>query len=232
MKGGKFSFLGKTLCLFLALWIVLAAPTGWLYDLGVGEGIEQGQRPDGRVQLLRRQEEVETFFWSGAPVTVTGGALTPCPLMRLRDGDQEGTHYRSGPGRRGVHISEYIAGSYPLPTWEKALQSLLGVAYNRYHLIELEDGSQICVYFDDYLTVTEGESYPTGYLRYTTTEERRMLERMAGDYEVDPVYVLDLYRQGKVSWMLELLLRFGALLGGFLLVMALRELWRRTRRDR
>lgn len=30
---------------------------------------------------------------------------------------------------------------------------------------------------------------------------------MAEDYDVDSVYVLDMYRHGKVSWMLDVLLR-------------------------
>lgn len=54
------------------------------------------------------------------------------------------------------------------------------------------------------LTLTGTDAYPTGYVRYTTTEERRMLNQMAEDYDVDPVYVLDMYRHGKVNWMLDL----------------------------
>ena len=34
-----------------------------------------------------------------------------------------------------------------------------------------------------------------------------MLNQMAEDYDVNPVYVLDMYRHGKVSWMLDVLLR-------------------------
>lgn len=34
-----------------------------------------------------------------------------------------------------------------------------------------------------------------------------MLNQMAEDYDVDSVYVLDMYRHGKVSWMLDVLLR-------------------------
>ena len=34
-----------------------------------------------------------------------------------------------------------------------------------------------------------------------------MLNQMAEDYDVDPVYVLDMYRYGKVNWMLDLGLR-------------------------
>ena len=32
-------------------------------------------------------------------------------------------------------------------------------------------------------------------------------EEMAEDYDVDPVYVLDMYRYGKASWMIDVLLR-------------------------
>ena len=36
-----------------------------------------------------------------------------------------------------------------------------------------------------------------------------MLHQMAEDYEVDPVYVLDMYRHGKVNWILDLAIRAG-----------------------
>ena len=126
-----------------------------------------------------------------------------CPLARLRDAAQEGTHYhRSYGAKRAVSVSEYIYADYPLPPWQRMLQGLAGGYYNRYYLTELEDGSWLCVYFDDYLT---------GYLRYTTTEERRALSQMQADYDLDPVYVLDMYRHGKVSWMLDVLLRLAVL---------------------
>ena len=53
-----------------------------------------------------------------------------------------------------------------------------------------------------------GDELPTGYIRYTTTEEKTMLHQMAEDYEVDPVYVLDMYRHGKVNWMVDFIIRF------------------------
>lgn len=34
-----------------------------------------------------------------------------------------------------------------------------------------------------------------------------MLHGMAQQYEVNPVYVLDMYRHGKVSWMLDFVIR-------------------------
>ena len=44
-----------------------------------------------------------------------------------------------------------------------------------------------------------------------------MLHQVAEEYEVDPVYVLDMYRHGKVSWMLDLVIRAGV---GLLLLVA------------
>ena len=114
-----------------------------------------------------------------------------------------------------MYVSEYIAADYPLSLWDRAVQSMVGGFYNRYYLLELDDGTCLCTYFDDYLTLMGGE-YPAGTVRHTTTEERRMLERMAEDYEVDTVYVLDMYRHGKVSWMPDLALRLAVLaVGGF-----------------
>ena len=198
----------------LAFLVVLALPTGWLYDLWAGTGTEQGQRPGEDVQRLQRREEVETCFLNGTPATVDGGELAACPLARLRDAGQEGTHYHHNGGvKRSVYVSEYITADYPLPAWEYALQRVAaGGFYNRYYLMELGDNSWLCVYFDDYLTLTGTDAYPTGYVRYTTTEERRMLNRMAEDYDVNPSYVLDMYRHGKVNWMLDLGLRLAAVL--------------------
>ena len=95
--------------------------------------------------------------------------------------------------------------------------------YNRYYLAELADGSWLCVYFDDYLAWTGADTFPTGYVRYTTTEERQMLNRMAGDYEVDPVYVLDMYQHGKVNWMLDVLLRLAVCVAAAVIVWGIKK---------
>ena len=222
--------LGQGLCILLALWVLLAAPTGWIYDLWAGTGTGQGQTPDESVQYLQRQEEVETFFLSKAPVTVSGGELAACPLARLRDTDQAGTHTRNSGGvKRSVFVSEYITAGYPLSQGEKLLQGLAGGFYNRYYLLELADGTHLCVYFDDYLLLSGGEGYPTGYIRYTTTEERRMLDGMTGDYDVDTVHVLDMYRHGKVNWMLDIALRLGVLAAAAFVGLTLRDVVEKRR---
>ncbi len=196
----------------LAFCLVLATPTGWLYDLWAGTGTGQGQRPGEGVSQLRRQEDVASCFFAQTPVTVAGGDLTACPLARLRDVRQAGIHkYNSTGAKRAAYISEYIFADYPLPPGQRALQGLVGGFYNRYYLMALEDGSYLCVYFDDYLTLTGPDEYPTGYVRYATAEERQMLARMSADYDVDTAYVLDMYRHGKVSWTLDILLRLGVL---------------------
>lgn len=210
------TILRNIVCAALALWMMLAAPTGWLYDLWAGTGTEQGQRPGEGVQQLQRQEDVEAFFWAGTPATITGGELVACPLARLRDAEQEGTHYhRSYGAKRAAYVSEYIFANYPLSPWQRTLQGLVGGFYNRYYLTELEDGSWLCVYFDDYLTLTGGGEYPTGYIRYTTTEERRVLNQMQADYDLDTVYVLDMYRHGKVNWMVDIGLRLAVVLAAY-----------------
>lgn len=216
--------LWNVICAALVLLVLLAVPTGWLYDLWAGEGTGQGQRPGADVQLLRRQEDIETFFLSSTPATVSDGERIACPLARLRDASQEGvhTHHNSG-GKSSVYVSEYIYADYPFSPLQRLLQSLVGGYYNRYYLMELSDGSWLCVYFDDYLTLTQTDNYPTGYVRYTTTEERRMLNRMAEDYAVDPVYVLDMYRHGKASWMLDVLLRLIVCLAAAAIVMSLKK---------
>ena len=226
------TILRNIVCAALALWMMLAAPTGWLYDLWAGTGTEQGQRPGEGVQQLQRQEDVEAFFWAGTPATITGGELVACPLARLRDAEQEGTHYhRSYGAKRAAYVSEYIFANYPLSPWQRTLQGLVGGFYNRYYLTELEDGSWLCVYFDDYLTRTGGGEYPTGYIRYTTTEERRVLNQMQADYDLDTVYVLDMYRHGKVSWMLDVLLRLAVLAVVGIGAATVRSVWKKRKAD-
>ena len=216
--------LRNTICAALVLLVLLAAPTGWLYDLRAGEGTGQGQRPGPDVQRLRRQADIETCFLNSTPATVNGGELAACPLARLRDVGQAGvhTHHNSGV-KRSVSVSEYIYADYPLPPFQRFVQGLVGGYYNRYYLAELEDGSWLCVYFDDYLAWTGADTYPTGYVRYTTTEERRMLNRMAGNYEVDPIYVLDMYQHGKVNWMLDVLLRLAVCVAAAVIVWGIKR---------
>ena len=227
MKQGAFSLaavLRNTICAALVLLVLLAAPTGWLYDLRAGEGTGQGQRPSADVQRLRRQEDIETCFLNSTPATVDGGELAACPLARLRDVGQAGvhTHHNSGV-KRSVSVSEYIYADYPLPPFQRFVQGLVGGYYNRYYLAELEDGSWLCVYFDDYLAWTGADTYPTGYVRYTTTEERRMLNRMAEDYDVNPAYVLDMYQHGKVNWMLDVLLRLAVCVAAAVIVWGIKR---------
>ena len=224
--------LRNTICAALVLLVLLAAPTGWLYDLRAGEGTGQGQRPGPDVQRLRRQEDIETCFLNSTPATVDGGELAACPLARLRDVGQAGvhTHHNSGV-KRSVSVSEYIYADYPLPPFQRFVQGLVGGYYNRYYLAELEDGSWLCVYFDDYLAWTGADTYPTGYVRYTTTEERRMLNRMAEDYDVDSVYVLDMYRHGKVNWMLDLGLRLAVCIAAVVIVWGIQGICLKRRGD-
>ena len=216
--------LRNTICAALVLLVLLAAPTGWLYDLRAGEGTGQGQWPGPDVQRLRRQEDIETCFLNSTPATVDGGELAACPLARLRDVGQAGvhTHHNSGV-KRSVSVSEYIYADYPLPPFQRFVQGFAGGYYNRYYLAELADGSWLCVYFDDYLAWTGADTFPTGYVRYTTTEERQMLNRMAGDYEVDPVYVLDMYQHGKVNWMLDVLLRLAVCVAAAVIVWGIKK---------
>ena len=66
-------------CAALALWVLLAAPTGWLYDLWAGTGTEQGQWPSEDVRRLQRQEDIETFFLNSTPATISKSAPALVP---------------------------------------------------------------------------------------------------------------------------------------------------------
>ncbi len=65
----------------------------------------------------------------------------------------------------------------------------------------------VCI-FDDYLALIGADNYPTGYIRYTTTAERNMLNKMSQYYNVDTVYMLDMYQYGKVNGIFDIVLRF------------------------
>ena len=118
------------------------------------------------------------------------------PLLRLRDFEYTGEHTRlsSRTKRTGI-ISEYIPVAYPTGRIRNFLLGFLAAgSYNGYYLAPLEDGSYICVYFDDYPILRSGDELPTGYVQYATTKEKTMLHQMVEDYEVDPVYVLEWLR--------------------------------------
>lgn len=207
-----FVVLRNIVCSVVAFWMIFVAPTGWLYDLRSGIGMEQGQQPDENVHQLQQQEDVLSFFYAQTPATIANDDFVLCPLARLRDTKQEGTHYHRNYGaKKAAYVSEYIFADYPLSPWQKMFQRLVSGFYNRYYLTKLEDGSYLCVYFDDYLTLIDTGKYPTGYIRYATAEERQMLKQMQEDYNVDTVYILDMYRHGKVNWILDVLLRLAAL---------------------
>ena len=210
--------LGSILAVFLSLWVIMGAPTGWIYDLGVGAGTKQGQTPNQYVSTIHTQSEVEDFFFQDIPATVPKDGLIQCPLLRLRDPEYAGEHKDAR--KRVVVISEYSTMDYPIHPVRKLLMSLFAAgSYNGYYLAPLEDGSYVCVYFDDYLLLQSGGDLHTGYVRYATTEEKIMLHEMAEDYEVDPVYVLDMYRHGKVNWMLDYAIRFVVVIAAGVIVM-------------
>ena len=209
------SILKIALGIVFGAWLMMCAPTGWIYDLWAGTGTGQGQTPDPSVSVVHTQSDVEDAYFQDIPVTATKEGLIEAPLLRLRDTDEAGehTHRTSGGGKRTIFIGEYIPVAYPTgPVRNFLLHTLASGYYNRYYLAPLEDGTYVCVYFDDYLMLRTGEELPTGYIRDTTTEEKTMLRQIAEDYEVDPVYVLDMYRHGKVILPLELVIRFGVLL--------------------
>ena len=192
------------------VWLMMCAPTGWIYDLWAGTGTGQGQMPDPSVSVVHTQADVEDSYFQNAPVTTSKEGLIEAPLLRLRDTEFAGEHTsRRNGARRTVMISEYIPIADLAPVRGLLLNFLASGFYNRYYLAPLEDGSYVCVYFDDYLMLRPGKELPTGYVRYATAEEKTMLRQMAEEYEVNPAYVLDMYRHGKVNWMLDFVIRAG-----------------------
>ena len=229
------SILKIVLGVIFSAWLIMSAPTGWIYDLWAGTGTEQGQMPDQSVSEVHTQADVEDFFFQHTPATASKDDLIQCPLLRLRDPDFAGEHKNSR--KRTVIVSEYCPMSYPINPVRKFLNwFFLSGTYNSYYLAPLEDGSYICVYFDDYLMLRPGDELPTGYVRYTTTEEKTMLHQMAEHYQVDPVYVLDMYRPDKVNVLIDFPIRFGVgilivLFGSDIVKMVKRAIWHKKRED-
>lgn len=208
------SKLGNAAGVLFILWMVMGGiPTGWLYDLGVGAGTEQGQKPGPGVQTIESKEEAREFFYEEDPVpaTVAGTVFVRCPLMRLRDTSAEGDYQNWNSISRTRHnfrIDGYQELDYPITPVQKVLTFLLaGASYNSYYLVQLDDGSYLCVFFDDYLMLQKvlgGEvELPVGYVRGSTRTEYVMLYEMAKDYDVDFTLVLDMYRDGKGFWLLD-----------------------------
>lgn len=194
------------LMVIYAVCVMMVVPSGWIYDLGLKEGTEQGQKPDHTVQIIQTQDEVENFYFQKVPATVSKNGLIRCPLMHLRDVRQAGEYM--GTNKIEHEITEYLSMSYPIDRMDNMLDSLMQSTYNTYYLAPLEDGTYVCVYFDDYLLLSSGEELHTGYVRDTSTEEKIMLRGMEKDYEVNPVYVLDMYRYGKFNWIVDGIGRF------------------------
>lgn len=213
MKDKKYSvgFIAKIIAaVVMAFWMMTGSfPTGWIYDIGAGRGTEQGQMPDQSVQMLHSQKDAEDFYFKKIPATVSKENLIQCPLLHLRDERYKGLHkHKKNGGVRAVHISEYVHTAYPIDLYTKFYCNFFTSGpYNKYYLAPLEDGSYICVYFDDYLMMSLSRELPTGYIRHTTADESRMLDMMEKDHAVNSMYVLDMYRHGKVYWLLDSPLR-------------------------
>ena len=107
----------------------------------------------------------------------------------------------------------------------------MSASYNQYYLVQLEDGSYICAFFDDYLMLSKGAELPVGRVRYSTAEERNMLSMMAEDYEVDKLFVLDMYREGKAPWLLDKPMRLIAAIAVAVLGMTVAERVKKKRKD-
>ncbi len=219
---------GGLLVLTLIWTIAGSFPTGWIYDLTAGRGSEIGQKPDASVSLIKREGDIEVASIHQVPVTVTGDTLVPCPLMKVRDKDEVGVHtYR--PRRSRVEkqylVRAYETMPYPIPFTSKIARTMSKAAsHNQYHLIQLEDGSYLGVYFDDYLKLQKWFkskiNLPVGYVRRSDQEERKMLKKMEKDYNVNTDYVLIMYDEDKVNNTVDTVIRYVSFL-----IFSIVEIW-------
>lgn len=229
-KESPTSILGAILGALFFLWMIMGSfPTGWIYDLAAGTGTAPGQKPDGSVVWVTAQGDLQKLCVSETPVTVNSSTFIASPLMRLRDSSEAGIHKTNrSTGYQNVEVKEYHRFDYPITGRQKLIKSLvLAASYNNYYLAQLEDGTYVGVFFDDYQMITKQSgkelSLPAGELRYGTGEERRMLNKMAADYEVNTFYILDMYHHGRVWWGLDKLLRLGIAMGILFVGILLKE---------
>ncbi|NBI09821.1 hypothetical protein D1641_07300 [Colidextribacter sp. OB.20] len=210
----------------LSLLVVFALPTSWVYDLGLKAGTEQGQRPGASVQTVQTREDIHALILANAPATVSPEGLIPCPLARLRDGEQSNRRIHYSPGRRSSRTFQGFDDYRVLPrdpnVLDRLWQLLWGGTYNSgYYLKPLEDGTYLCVYLDDCAFLFgEPEELYTGKLRSVDApEEARMLHAMeAAGYDLDTSFILDMYRHGKVNEFADIAMRGGLWLAGVFLV--------------
>ena len=206
----------------LSILAVFALPTSWVYDLGLKAGTEQGQRPGAQVQAVQTREDIHTLILANAPATVSPEGLIPCPLARLRDSEQSNRRIHYSSGRRSSRTFQGFDDYRVLPRDPGALdrlwQLLWGGTYNSgYYLKPLEDGTYLCVYLDDCAFLFgEPEELYTGRLRSVDApEEARMLHAMEAEgYDVDTMFILDMYRHGKVNQFADIAMRAGIWFAG------------------
>lgn len=205
----------NTLYVLFALWVIMGSfPTGLLYDLGAGHGTEPGQRPSQAVHRVVNQGELVRLYDQAVPATAKGRNVMRCPLLYSRDALQAGADFE-----------KYCFLRYPLPRWQTAITSVLMQGqHNYYHLLELEDGSWLCVYFDDYLMFQNlfgGQvQLPAGRVRKVSASERNMLKLMTDhhpQFQIESGYILDTYRYGKVA-VFDIYLRLALAAGGLWLL--------------
>lgn len=206
------------LLIILSILVVLALPTGWVYDLGLKSGIEQGQRPSNEVQTLQTAGDIFTFIQANQPATVSPEGLIPCPLARLRDKELSKPTYTTGRRVKTEGLEEYQTLSQDPGVLEQLWELCWSGTYNHgYYLKPLEDGTYLCIYLDDCAFLFgEPEQLYTGILRSVDApEEARMLYAMKEEgYDVNTYFILDMYRHGKVTRFTEIPMRGGIWFAG------------------
>ena len=206
----------------LSLLVVFALPTSWVYDLGLKAGTEQGQRPGAGVQTIRTDADISAFIQAGEPATVSPEGLIPCPLARLRDESLSKAKQRYRTSSRSSRKFQGFDNFRTLPQDPSLLEQLWqlmwsGFYNSGYYLKPLEDGTYICVYLDDCAFLFgEPEALYTGRLRSVDApEEARMLYDMEAEgYDVDTMFILDMYRHGKVNQFADIAMRAGIWFAG------------------
>ena len=73
------SILKIALGIVFGAWLMMCAPTGWIYDLWAGTGTGQGQTPDPSVSVVHTQSDVEEAYFQDTPVTATKEGLIEAP---------------------------------------------------------------------------------------------------------------------------------------------------------
>lgn len=182
------------LAVFLALWVLLGAfPAGWIYALLPDGGTECAIPTPTVITSQAQLEEFHAGNGSNLPIQLTGTQFIQCPLMGVQDPDLSKDRRVLGGYRWSIPGAISLEG-VPAPIQAFLRLFLLDGFYTPYYLLELQDGSYVCVFPDGrILNRPPQEVELIAYVRRAgSAAEADMLARMSEEYAVNTSLIADM----------------------------------------